>query len=260
MPKQVHSNGEKVLDVPALTAEVSRLTGAVGWWNTAILVMMVVAAMAATGLVVTQYIAFKRAEALATATGQLSNLKQHDSDQKIAAAAMTAGESNKAAGEANERAGEANESAAKAHAQVAGAMAEAAKANLELARIKLPRSLNPTQQAAVADAVSRFRGTNFAFVVFGDPKSLSLMSDIDSALHQAGWNRVSAPPIFGSDIGFNTGRSMVSQVNDVGVKVFFPADMPAMQEIMDAVALALFSEGIPCERRFSDKMRDIRPE
>jgi hypothetical protein len=49
-------------DIPTLTAEVDRLTGAVGWWNAAILVMMVVAAVAATGLVATQYLAFKSVE------------------------------------------------------------------------------------------------------------------------------------------------------------------------------------------------------
>jgi hypothetical protein len=82
--------------------------------------MMIVAALAAGGLVLTQWIAFKRAKSLASVTGQLSNLKEEDSQSKITAAGLTAGdaqkqaaESNKAAGEANERAGSANERAAK---------------------------------------------------------------------------------------------------------------------------------------------------
>jgi hypothetical protein len=153
----------------------------------------------------------------------------------------------------------ANEGAALAQAQVADATAEAAKANLELARIKLPRSLNQEQQRRIADVLTRFTGTNFAFLAFGDPESLALLGDIDSALQQAHWNRVASPPNFGSDIGFNTARGMVSQINDVGLKVYFPADVPAMESIVRGIAAAISSEGVPCEPHFSDRMRGYTP-
>jgi hypothetical protein len=152
----------------------------------------------------------------------------------------------------------ANESAAQAQAQVAGAMAEAAKANLELARIKLPRTLNLEQQKRIAKALSKFSGTDVAFVVFSDPESLSLLGELDSTLQQAGWNRVEAPPTFSSDIGFNTSRGMVFQANDVGLKISFPPDAPTMEPIVRAAAEAISAEGVPCEPHFSDRLRGTK--
>ena len=58
-------------DIKALNSEISRLSGAVDWWNSAIIVMMIVAAVAASGLVATQFIAFARAKALTEAQSQL---------------------------------------------------------------------------------------------------------------------------------------------------------------------------------------------
>ena len=100
MPKEAHSNGENMSDIPFLTSEVARLTGAVSSSNTAILVMMVVAAVAATGLVATQYIAFKRAENLAEVTGRLSAIKERLSAGKIAEASERAGNAQKGAADA----------------------------------------------------------------------------------------------------------------------------------------------------------------
>ncbi len=61
-----------------------------GFWNTAIIVLMVGVAAVATGLVIAQQKAFKTADALATATGQLAKLKEGIDDQKIAAAGLAA--------------------------------------------------------------------------------------------------------------------------------------------------------------------------
>lgn len=111
-----NSRGDNVNEINKLNNEVARLSGAVDWWNSAIIVMMVVAALAATGLLITQYVAFRKAKQLSDVQGSLAQAKDRqavadskEKDQKIAAALQTAGESNKAAGEANERAGKANE-------------------------------------------------------------------------------------------------------------------------------------------------------
>jgi hypothetical protein len=286
MEKQTNSNGENMPDISSLTSEADRLSQSIGFWNTAIIVLMVGVAMVATGLVIAQQMAFRKADALAAVTDQLSKLKEGAANQKIADANERAGRAEEGAGKANERAAKAqaslalaeqysaeakakaesfrldianaNESSAKAQAQVAGATAEAAKANLELARIKMPRSLNPEQQKRVAQLLARFSGTDFAFVVFSDPESLALLGDIDSTLQQAGWNRVAAPPSFGSDIGFNTTRGMVFQANDVGLKVSFPPDAPMMEPIVLAVASAISAEGVPCEPHFSDRLKGTK--
>jgi hypothetical protein len=87
-----------------VSAEVERLTRSVDWWNTAIVVMMVVAALAATGLVVTQYLALTRAKQLTKAIDQLSALKESEANQRISDAGERAAEANERAGNANERA------------------------------------------------------------------------------------------------------------------------------------------------------------
>ena len=122
----------------------------------------------------------------------------------------------------------------------------------------MPRSLNPGQQGRIAHLLAGFSGTDFAFVVFSDPESLALLGDIDSALQQAGWNRVDAPPTFHSDLGFNTPRGMVFQANDVGLKVSYPPDAPTMEPIVLAVASAISAEGVPCEPHFSDRLKGTR--
>jgi len=76
IPRQRDSNGEKMLDIPSLTAEVGRLSAAASFWNRVVIVMMIVAALAATGLVVAQWIAVKRAESLTDVTGKLSDIKE----------------------------------------------------------------------------------------------------------------------------------------------------------------------------------------
>ena len=286
MPSGQSSEGGNVDEIQVLTQRVSDLGRAVDFWNAIMLWGLALAAVAAIIIGVSTRLIVLRAGQQAESQGLLSEAKDRkaladskDKDQKIADALKTAGESNERAGkaqaslasaeqqaaEANQKAegfrldiAKANESAAKAQAQVAGATAEAARANLELARIKMPRSLNSEQRGRVANLLTRFSGTSFAFVVFGDPESLALLGDIDSALQQAGWNRVAAPSAFGSDIGFNTPRGVVSQVNDDGLKISFPPDVPAMEPIVRATAAALFSEGVPCEPHFSDRLKGTK--
>jgi hypothetical protein len=223
-------------DIPSLTAEIERLTRAVGFWNSAIIVLMVGVALVATGLVIAQQKAFRTADALATATSQLSKLKEGAADQKIADALKQAGDSNKAAGEANERAGKAqaslalaeqqsaeanakaegfrrdiaksNEVAAQAQAQVAGAMAEAARANLELAKLKAPRTI--TDSVALTGTLKAFSGTEYTIIgCFQDQESIDLLVQLDKVLTDAGWTRGELPPqnSFG-DIHLNISKEL----------------------------------------------------
>lgn len=274
-------------EIQLLTERVRALNQSTDWWNDKMVWALVLAAVAAIFVVLTTVMALKRAGQMNEAQSELIKAKDRELAVDLGDKGLKIAEAQRGAAEANERAtkaqqslaaaeqhakeadakaegfradiAKANEGAALAQAQVAGATAEAAKANLELARIKLPRSLNQEQQRRIADALTRFTGTNFAFLVFGDPESLALLSDIDSALQQARWNRVASPPSFGSDIGFKTARGMVSQINDVGLKVYFPADVPAMELIVRSLAAAISSEGVPCEPHFSDRMRGYAP-
>jgi hypothetical protein len=85
------SRGENVDDIQSLGNQVTHLNSAVDWWNSAIIVMMIIAAIAATGLLVTQFIAFKKAAQLADAQANLSSAKEaklsgelKDKDRQIA--------------------------------------------------------------------------------------------------------------------------------------------------------------------------------
>jgi hypothetical protein len=78
------SSGDHTSELQRMTADVARLSGAVDWWNSAIVVMMVLAALAATGLVVTQFIAFRRASQLASAQGLLQREKERESNEAVA--------------------------------------------------------------------------------------------------------------------------------------------------------------------------------
>jgi hypothetical protein len=77
------SKGEKVPEIESLTTEVGRLSTSVDSWNTAIIVMMIVAALAATGLVLTQYIAFRKAKTLNDVQTRLARLKESQVERNL---------------------------------------------------------------------------------------------------------------------------------------------------------------------------------
>lgn len=141
-----NSRGENVDMIQSLTAQISRLSHSVDRWNSAIIVMMVAAALAATGLVVTQYIAVRKAQRLSAVQAQLDAAKDAQlktdlraKDGEIAAASKAAGDANKTAGEANERAGKFEDEAARLTAD-----------NLRLEAAIAPRRLSDSQQKALA--------------------------------------------------------------------------------------------------------------
>lgn len=94
MPRQTPSNGENMPTISSLTDDINRLSESISRWNTAIIVLMVLAALAATGLVIAQRIAFKKADRLADLTEQRAKLDSAAKDLKI--------------GEANDRAAQAD--------------------------------------------------------------------------------------------------------------------------------------------------------
>jgi hypothetical protein len=94
-----NSSGERVDEIQSLSAQIDLLSRKVDWWNTAIVVMVAAAALAATGLLITQFIAFKRAGQLAAAQAGLSKAKEgklsgelKEKDRQIAALDFKANE------------------------------------------------------------------------------------------------------------------------------------------------------------------------
>jgi hypothetical protein len=157
-------------EIQSLTTEIERLNRSVDWWNSAIIVMMVVAALAATGLLITQYVAFKRASLLAQREARLGSIKDNqlaidlkDKDAKIAVAGQLAAEANEKA--ESER----------------------------LARVQLEeaiswRRLTAESRAKLSSRLTRFSG-QYAWLIYNlnDVEAFGFASDLAGALHLAKW-------------------------------------------------------------------------
>lgn len=186
-------------------------------------------------------------ERAAKAEAQIAaaNAASKDAVSKVATAEARVAEASAKAEAFRLDIAKANEAAAHAQAQVAEATAEAAKANLELEKIKTPRNLTLEQQGRISAAIGIFPGTPYDLWVSSDSDSVSLMQQIDAALHKAKWENHPAGDIqFANKAGIITGA---------GVSVHFPQEMgdklagPAL-----VLSAALKAAGIPQQTVYSD--------
>jgi len=241
MPKQIHSNGENMPDVPFLTSEVARLSSAVSWWNTAILVMMVVAALAATGLVATQYIAFQRADNLAKTTEQLSELKERISGKKITDAGNIATSAQSTALDARGKVAGLEKAASDAKAaqqqvqidlakqQEKTALAE--KSLLEVQKKLDWREISPSQRKLFLGASEgKRKGTVKILALSGDDEAKAYAEKLRSLLIDGGWvagpitrGLLMSPVDVGLQVAINT-KVPPTIVSDTQVSI--PSDSP----------------------------------
>ena len=56
--------GVNLSDIQNITTQINDLSSSISWWNTTIIALMILAAASASGLVIAQFIAFKKAELL----------------------------------------------------------------------------------------------------------------------------------------------------------------------------------------------------
>lgn len=168
MNKQLNPNGGNVPEIQSLSLEIQKLNHSVEFWNSAIIVSLVFAAIAAIFVGVTTFVAFKKASLLADAQENLSKLKdvqlQTDLKNKDIEIATT-----------NERAARAEE--------------QAAKANLELERIKTPRSISSADRAEVIHDLKAFAGTPYDLSAGTDSESVQFMKSLQSLLNDSGWTQ-----------------------------------------------------------------------
>lgn len=189
---QTNSNGENVPDIQALGLKVQELSGSVDWWNNAIIISLVFAALAAVAVGLSTYVAFKKAAGLAKAQGRLAEAKDYqvqvdlkNKDVEIAVA--------------NERAAKAQEGAA--------------KANLELERIKTPRTISTQDQSEIIVALKPFAGTPYDLSVAADSESVAFLKIIHSVLSSAGWTQVAAK----GPIGISNSNPLIGITLNVGI-------------------------------------------
>lgn len=137
-------------DISALTAEAGRLSAAVSWWNDVLIVMMVVAAIAATGLVIAQFITVKRTEQLAEVQERLGNAKEMRLAVELKEKDTQISQANARGEDAKREAALANERSAHLERETSALKAEAALANERIVEMKRMRRLDSDQAAALS--------------------------------------------------------------------------------------------------------------
>ena len=183
MTMQPNTTGGNVSETQALAAEIARRTGQVDFWNTAIIVVMVVAFVAAGALVVAQAVAFQRAKQLADAQDQLLKLKDAELKRDL-------GDKDVKIQEAGERASNADEAAARATERAASLEKEAAASKLETEKLKQVvawRTISPESAATLGKLLAAKPGAVNLRYTDGDPESLVLAIQFSRILEKAKW-------------------------------------------------------------------------
>lgn len=163
LPNANSSEGENVSEIQSLTAQAERLSQSVDSWNTWIIVLMVVAAVAATGLVVATYKAFRTARILAKIETKRVELF-------------------------GERASIADQRAVEANKKISEANARTAEAELKLAEFRQPRGVTPEQTIFIIEKIRPFAGTMFDVGHSDlDREQWDFLWQFEPVLPKAGW-------------------------------------------------------------------------
>ena len=253
MTSPTHSSGEKMPDISSLNAEIDRLTQSVGFWNSAIIVLMIGVAAVATGLVIAQQMAFRKADALSRVTDQLSNLKEAASEQKIIGLQKDASDAKGAQQKVETE-------LAKQKERTAAAEKSASDAALALAKFKQPRSLSPDQQDALIEALKPFVGQPFACAVFPDPEPLALLRTLDLNLKSAGWKRVPSQIERPDGVLVEAAGNTAATIFDSGIDVYVAPDDTTSVSAQSALCLMLRNAGIACETHRTPQLAGKTPE
>lgn len=175
-------------EIQALTLRIQRLGQAVDWWNTAMIVALILAALAAVAVVVTTRMALVRAKDLSDAQGELDRAKDRNLQDVLKDKDVEIGNAMKAAGDANERAAGLEVEAARLRREL---MHQGPRANLVAgdARKRLVDALRPLAGQSVD-----VRYSANTFMVNGHILQVTPMADdavglagaLNVAFHEAG--------------------------------------------------------------------------
>lgn len=162
--------GVDVSEIQSLSSEVDKLTQSVHFWNTAMIVIMFLAAIAATGLVMAQYRAFKQAQLLAETEAKLSKAKDRDKDFKINELAVKA------------------EELTKQNIISSVELEKERKKRLELEARVAWRKITEDQQMQLSSQLSQFHDMEARLeFMAGDLEGEYFASDIAAMLHKSKW-------------------------------------------------------------------------
>ena len=232
-------------DITVLNQQIEHLTRVVNGWNTAIIVLMVCAAISAAGLVIAQRFAFKYGEKLAFASGELVSVKESIAEGKTARAQQAGAEANERAlhaevgvseakadaSRANEKAAEAQTAQQEVQIKLATQQERAAIAEQDLARIKLqlqPRRLTAAQKQSIRYFLGDSKkGPISVTTLMNNGESQDFGDDLADALEHAGW-----------DVGPSRRSQVMMSGNVVGlfVKVHSASSAPpGLAELREAL-------------------------
>jgi hypothetical protein len=148
---------------------------------------------------------------------------------------------------------------AKQKERAAAAEEAASNAALALAKFKEPRTLSPEHQDALVAALKQYSGQFFAFAVFPDPESLSLLRTLDVNLKSAGWKRVPSQIDRVGGVLVETAGETAATIFDSGIDVYIAPDDTESVPAQSAICLALRNAGISCETHRTPQLSGKTP-
>lgn len=195
MNKATIADGENMQDIQSLARRAQDLGEKVDWWNTAIIWVLVFAAMVALGTVLATYMAFKRAKQFADAQGQLDAAKEKQLSKDLNAKALEIERVRRDAGIANQRAGEANKAAAEIrqkNLETEKVLEQESDKRLELEKSVTFRRLishnDSTRGESDSEPLKQFAGVQVILEFLPDLEPSRAASDLSDVLRDAKWN------------------------------------------------------------------------
>jgi hypothetical protein len=201
-----------VSELETLSALASQLDSTIGRWNTARLVVMIIAAIGTVLTIAATYMGLKRTQELGDVRSRIARIEKDVLQAELKDRDLKIADAGKAAGDANRKAAEAGEGTAKALLATEAQRERAAKAEeglialrkdadvqreraamaekelLNLKQILAPRRLTGTQRGQfIAVARDLPRGNLTIRCTGGDPEACDFAMDIHDALQRAGW-------------------------------------------------------------------------
>jgi outer membrane murein-binding lipoprotein Lpp len=150
-------NSDSVSDTKTREAEIKTRKESIDRWNTAQIAFIVLAAIAAAGLVVTGIVLTSKGNKLSTVQDELSTIKDQNAAADSRAKSLLIVEAQNNAAQANEKA-----------KQLEKQTVELKNQNLEIERRINPRFLTTAEQQMILNGITPFRGHQIIITRLGD--------------------------------------------------------------------------------------------
>ncbi len=186
-------------DIQNITTQINDLSSSISWWNTTIIALMILAAASASGLVIAQFIAFKKAELLSEKQELLIGAKDNQLKSELSEKDVKIAESNRAASFANEAAAIARKTASEATER--SVILEMKTEELRSINLEMQVSLTPRMLVLsdlIESRLKKFSGTPFDVQVVAADTEASNFGDITVAvLSKYSWQFGSGSTVHG---------------------------------------------------------------